>query len=90
MKAQELLREQYAPVGASAIAGLSAAQSLLRQATARGMDTGDSLALVEERLNLAQLYRDAYARYCWPVTSLDDVKLAPFHLLASEGSGTFR
>ena len=35
---------------------------------------------------MAQLYRDAYARYCWPVTSLDDVKLAPFHLLASEGA----
>ena len=85
MKAQELLREQYAPVGASATAGLSAAQTLLRQASARGIDTDDSLALVEERLSLAQFYRDAYARYCWPVTSLDDVKLAPFHLLASEG-----
>ncbi len=85
MKAQELLREQYAPVGASANAGLSAAQTLLRQASARGIDTGDSLALLEERLNLAHLYRNAYARYCWPVTSLDDVKLAPFHLLASEG-----
>src|SRR5206468_3542938 len=26
-----------------------------------------------------------YGRYCWPVTSLDDLKLAPFHLLATEG-----
>ena len=24
-------------------------------------------------------------RACWPVNSLDDLKLAPFHLLASEG-----
>ena len=30
------------------------------------------------------------ARYCWPVTSIDDLKLAPFHLLASEGSGPRR
>jgi protein phosphatase len=28
---------------------------------------------------------DAYRRYCWPVKSLDDLRLAPFHLLASEG-----
>jgi protein phosphatase len=27
----------------------------------------------------------AYRRYCWPVTSVSDLKLAPFHLLATEG-----
>ena len=86
MKAQELLVEQSAPVGASARAGLSAAQTLLRQAAERGVDTGKSSASIDERLRVAQLYRDAYARYCWPVASLDDVKLAPFHLLASEGA----
>ena len=86
MKAQELVLEQYAPVGASARAGLTAAQTLLRQASARGVDTGDALALVDERRRLAELYRDAYTRYCWPVASLDDIKLAPFHLLASEGA----
>ena len=85
MKAQELLVEQYAQVGASARTGLSAAQTLLRQAAARGVDAGETLASVDERLGLAQLYRDAYSRYCWPVASLDDIKLAPFHLLASEG-----
>ncbi len=86
IKAQELLVEQYAPVGASASAGLSAAQTLLRQAAERGVDTGEPSASIDERLRVAQLYRDAYARYCWPVASLDDVKLAPFHLLASEGA----
>ena len=25
-------------------------------------------------------------RYCWPVSSLDDLKLAPFHILATEGA----
>ncbi len=28
----------------------------------------------------------AYRRYCWPVTSLADLKLAPFHILATEGA----
>ena len=27
----------------------------------------------------------AYRHYCWPVDSLTDLKLAPFHLLATEG-----
>ena len=85
LKAQELLREQYAAVGAAARTSLAAAESLLRQTAVRGIDTGDSLVQVAERLNLAQRYRDAYARYCWPVKSLTDLQLAPFHLLASEG-----
>ena len=85
LKAQELLREQYAAVGVSARTSLTAAESLLRQTAARGIDAGDALARVEERLSLAQLYSDSYARYCWPVTSLTDIRLAPFQLLASEG-----
>ena len=85
LKAQELLREQYAAVGVAARTSLTAAESLLRQTSARGIDADDALAKVEERLRLAQLYSDSYARYCWPVTSLADIKLAPFHLLTSEG-----
>jgi protein phosphatase len=30
-------------------------------------------------------YREAYRGYCWDVSSVDDLKLAPFHLLATEG-----
>ncbi|HEX2316478.1 MAG TPA: polynucleotide kinase-phosphatase, partial [Thermomonospora sp.] len=30
-------------------------------------------------------FRDAYARYCWPVDGLDGVRLAPFQVLAGEG-----
>ena len=38
-----------------------------------------------ERAEAAERYVAAYRRYCWPVQSLDDLKLAPFHLLATEG-----
>ena len=30
-------------------------------------------------------YQRAYQQYCWPVRSIADLKLAPFHLLATEG-----
>lgn len=33
-------------------------------------------------------YREAYLRYCWEVADPDDMKLAPFHLLAG-GPGVF-
>ena len=85
LKAQELLREQYAAVGVAARTSLTVAKSLLRQTAAREIDAADALARVEERLGLAQLYSDSYARYCWPVTSLTDIQFSPFHLLASEG-----
>ena len=85
VKAQELLRVQYAAVGAAARTSLSGAKALLEQTAARGIDVGGTMQSVEERLHLAELYSDAYGRYCWPVTSLADIQLAPFHLLASEG-----
>lgn len=46
-------------------------------------------ALLEDyrgRLKSAGRYVDAYRRYSWPVSWLDDLKLAPFHLLATEGA----
>jgi protein phosphatase len=30
-------------------------------------------------------YTEAYRRYCWPSPSLDDIRVAPFHILATEG-----
>ncbi len=35
---------------------------------------------------MAEGFVEAYRGYCWPVVSVDDLKLAPFHLLATEGA----
>jgi protein phosphatase len=40
---------------------------------------------VRARLDLTSRYVDAYRRDCWPVSAVDDLRLAPFHLLATEG-----
>jgi protein phosphatase len=42
-------------------------------------------ARARERLELAERYVAAYRRYAWPVAGLEDLRLAPFHLLASAG-----
>jgi len=82
-KAQELLARQYAPTGAAACASLSAAVAVL-SAAQEHMDVASLLEFHQQRERSAHLYVDAYRRYCWPVHSLSDMKLAPFHLLASE------
>jgi protein phosphatase len=84
-KAQELLRTQYAAVGAAARTGLSHAVQALRQASVRGV-AQEQLAEYEARAGMADRFVDAYRRYCWPVHGVEDYKLAPFHLLASQGA----
>jgi protein phosphatase len=84
-KAQELLRQQYAPTGAAALAALPQAVDVLTAAASSNTELIPLLNEYRERLQLAQQYVEAYRRYCWPVHSLDDLRLAPFHLLASEG-----
>ncbi|HET8921884.1 MAG TPA: polynucleotide kinase-phosphatase, partial [Candidatus Acidoferrum sp.] len=84
-KAQELLRQQYAAVGAAAKASLTETVVSLERLASKN---GDALPLIEkykQRLEATKLYIDSYRRYCWPVQSVSDLKLAPFHLLATEG-----
>ena len=85
-KAQELLRLQYAPAGAAARAALPDAIAALETAA---MHNAEITPLVErycQRFEMAEKYVAAYREYCWPVASLDDLRLAPFHLLATEGA----
>ena len=84
-KAQELLRTQYAPVGASGRYALRLVVDKLQKAKARGADVGALLDRYEARKQCLESYTEAYRRYCWPVEDLRGIKLAPFHLLASEG-----
>lgn len=84
-KALELLRSQYAAVGAAAGAGLADAVQALRAASSRLPEAAALLERFADREARVAAYVSAYGRYCWPVASLEDLKLAPFHLLASEG-----
>jgi protein phosphatase len=114
-KAQELLRTQYAAVGAAARVGLGEAVRVLERAafadegrrtkdaqsptTDEGRTTNkaglcpenslllvDLLARYRGRAEMVEQYVAAYGRYCWPVMSPEDLRLAPFHLLATEGA----
>jgi protein phosphatase len=84
-KAKELLREQYAAVGAAARAVMPVAVQGLRTAAAAGIDVSDLLERTVSRASNADSFTQAYRRYCWPVNGLDGVSLAPFQVLATQG-----
>ncbi len=85
VKAQALLRQQYAPVGTSARAALADAVASLETTGNRGIEVEELLGSYQKRSDTISGYVDAYRKYCWSVDSVSDLKLAPFHLLASEG-----
>ena len=98
-KAQELLKEQYAPVGRSGRNGLETAADAIRDAINtlgsgpnearpqinQSVDLNELLAKFIKRREALSLYTEAYRRYCWDVNTIDDYRIAPFHILATEG-----
>jgi protein phosphatase len=88
LKAEDLVRGQYAAVGAAAVAGLTAAGEACEEALRRGADVAALRDRTRERLAAARSYTAAYRHYVWPVRSLADVRLAPFQVLAGS-AGTF-
>ncbi len=84
-KAQALLKDQYAAVGAAASAALDEVVGVLEQANGSAADVSTLLARHRHRRTMAQQYVRAYQQYCWPVDDVGDLKLAPFHILATEG-----
>ena len=87
VKAQSLLKDQYAAVGSAASHGLEAVESVLQQALDRGIsDAKGAFDKFSYKKQAITKYTEAYRHYCWEVQSVEDYKLAPFHILATEGA----
>lgn len=84
-KAEDLLRDQYAAVGAAARSVLPATLAGLEAARVRGVDLDELLERTRARAANAAAFTDAYRRYCWPTDGLDGVRIAPFQVLATQG-----
>jgi protein phosphatase len=91
-KARDLLTKQYAPTGAAAELFNAAAGAALDSALAETSHlAAESIAALEalagrkagESKAIAS-YRAAYRNYCWEANGIDDLKLAPFHIMAGE------
>jgi protein phosphatase len=102
-KAQKLLEEQYALVGRAGRSGLKEAVAAIDRASAvlgdkvmdteaqssQNVDLSMLLQQYQSRAEALELYTDAYRRYCWDIKSIDDYRIAPFHILATEGKSWF-
>jgi protein phosphatase len=84
VKAIDLIKNQYAPVGVAGHAMLSTLEQLLGQASAPGPDLALLREEASQRLRAVNAYREAYAHYCRDVAGQADIRIAPFHLLATE------
>ncbi|MFY9678096.1 polynucleotide kinase-phosphatase, partial [Glutamicibacter protophormiae] len=82
LKAESLIKDTYASVGAAAVAATSAAADLLERAAGTGLDLVALLERTRERSENAQAFRQSYRRY---VGDKEQVRFATFQVLASEG-----
>jgi protein phosphatase len=48
------------------------------------MDIAGVLGKFRDRETYLERYTEAYHHYCWPVNSVEDYRIAPFHILATE------
>lgn len=83
-KAGHLLRSQYLPT----IAGARASAEALLEAIGRTGGAVDLAALrksAERQLSNAVQMGVTLEGYCWDTSTIDDYRIAPFHLLAAEG-----
>jgi len=83
-KAGDLLRDQYASVGAAARHVLPSAAAGMETALARGIDVAELLSRTSARTDNAEAFTAAYRRYCWATDGLDGVAIAPFQVLATQ------
>jgi protein phosphatase len=88
-KAGNLIENQYEPVATAGRASLSAAVEAARRAALRGVPVSPLLESWTARAAKVERYAEAWRGYAWPVKTVDDLKIAPFHLLASEGAVHF-
>lgn len=84
-KAKSLLLQQYGPVGAAGRMGLGLAASAISAARARGIEIPQSMDAFDTRHRAAAAFVAAYSAYCVENAGLHDLRLAPFHVLATEG-----
>jgi protein phosphatase len=85
MKAKELLKQQYAATGSAAKNSIAAAVDCLEVAKQLNGELGTLLELFKQKADAVEAYINSYRNYCWDFSGIGDLKVAPFHILATEG-----
>ncbi|WP_342564449.1 polynucleotide kinase-phosphatase [Paenibacillus sp. FSL R7-0345] len=89
LKARELIATQYAHVAEAAKMDREHLLTKLQQAEAAGRDVSGWVQEMEAKLHNVQVFRQAFQQYCWDVSGLEGIRIAPFHVLAHSGQSFF-
>ncbi|MCZ7861156.1 polynucleotide kinase-phosphatase [Agrobacterium salinitolerans] len=85
-KAATLIRDQYAPTGKAALIGAGLVNDALRRLGDRGIEIpAGTVARFAMREQNAARFDKVWRGYSWETPTIDEVRIAPFHVLASEG-----
>lgn len=85
-KAGGLIASQYAPTGVAAKVGNGLVLDALDRFAARNVeDVSDLRQEFARQLKNAEAFDITWRGYTWETPSLDGIRIAPFHVLASEG-----
>lgn len=84
IKAQELIKNQYSAVGSAAVNALKEVLPVIEKAKERGIDISTIQNDYTNKYNNAIKYKQSYENYSKKAESIDDYKIAPFHILATE------
>ena len=85
-KAADLIGKQFAPTGKAAGMSAMLAADALRRSMERGVEGLESLGThFLQRFENASKFDKVWRGYCWEAPSLAEIRIAPFHVLASEG-----
>lgn len=80
LKAKELIRKQYAHVSETAM--LDRSKLVEKLTTAHYTDVSDWLMEYKDKLKNAEVFKEVFQKYCWSVDGLEEIQIAPFHVLA--------
>lgn len=85
-KATDLIERQFAPTGRAAqMGGGLALEALARFSDRHVADVSALKSRVERRVDNAARFDAVWRGYCWEAPDIDALRIAPFHVLASEG-----
>lgn len=84
-KAKSLVLNQYASNAVSGKIAITSAEQMIQKAMKRGIDMQNISSNIQDKKESNTLFTNAYREYCWNINSIEDYKIAPFHILATEG-----
>lgn len=89
LKAKDLILNQYAHVGETALLDRSKLRDSLQKALAQGKDVSNWLQENKTAIGNVHVFNEVYQNYIWETEGLEGIQIAPFHTLAHSNESFF-